>query len=211
MNRKLITVEGNIGSGKTSLAEKLAADLDANSILESFADNPFLEKFYQAPEAHAFSVELFFMAERYEQLKQLLDTPDLFRGTTVSDYLFAKTLLFASINLNKEELALYRRIFNQLYPSLPKPNLLLYIDAPIEQVQQNIKKRGRPYEQNIPDSYLQKVHHAYIDFLKQMAGEWAIVLLDASEGDFMEDETAYLKILNIAQQDHSKGLQLIKL
>lgn len=149
MSYKFIAIEGNIGVGKTTLANMLAESLGARLVLEEFAENPFLAKFYENPAQYAFSVELFFMAERFKQLKDLLVQQDLFHATTVSDYLFTKCLLFAKVNLPEDEFQLYKRLFEMMQPQILQPDLLIYLHAPVSKLQENIKKRNRLYELNI--------------------------------------------------------------
>ena len=153
MNHKFIAIEGNIGSGKTSLSRKIARDYNAELILESFAENPFLPKFYKDPEKHSFSLELFFMSERYHQLKsKWID--DLFFSTKVADYFFMKSKIFAQNNLQSDELLLFNKLFEIMLSSLPYPDLLIYLHADVKRLQHNIKKRGRIFELNIKDEYL---------------------------------------------------------
>ena len=156
MQYKYIAIEGNIGSGKTTLATMLSADFNVRLMLEEFAENPFLPKFYEAPDRHAFPLELFFMAERYHQLRNLQEQ-DLFQPQIISDYFFIKSKLFAHNNLQNDEMQLFNRLFDIMYSSLPKPDLLVYLYADIGRLQQNIKKRGRHFEQNISDTYLQSI------------------------------------------------------
>src|SRR4051812_5068949 len=150
MKYKFITIEGNIGAGKTTLAQMLSKRLNARLILEEFADNPFLPKFYENPAQYAFPLELFFMAERYKQLKDLLHTTDLFKSATISDYLFTKCLLFAKVNLPETEFHLYQKLFDIIHQQLIHPDLLIFLHAPVNRLQDNIKKRQRSYEQAIP-------------------------------------------------------------
>ncbi len=154
MKYHYITIEGNIGAGKTTLAHLLSKHYNARLILEQFADNPFLPKFYENPGQYAFPLELFFMAERYKQLKELIHTTDLFQNITISDYLFTKCLLFARVNLPEEEFRLYQKLFDIIYQQLSQPDILIYLHVPVQQLQRNIKKRNRSYEQSIPDEYL---------------------------------------------------------
>ena len=161
MKHQFITIEGNIGAGKTTLANILAKQLNARIILEEFADNPFLSKFYDNPNQYAFPLELFFMAERYKQLKELVHTKDLFQSITVSDYLFTKCLLFAKVNLPEEEFRLYQKLFDIIHQQLVFPDVLIYLHASVNKLQQNIKKRNRPFEQAIPDEYLFNIQETY--------------------------------------------------
>ena len=154
MNYHYIAIEGNIGAGKTTLAHLLAKHFNARLILEQFADNPFLAKFYENPQQNAFPLELFFMAERYKQLKELVFTKDLFQSITVSDYLFTKCLLFAKVNLPDEEFRLYQKLFDIIYQQLIQPEIIIYLHSPVNRLQKNIKKRNRLYEQSISDEYL---------------------------------------------------------
>ncbi len=154
MKHHFITVEGNIGAGKTTLTHLLAKHYNARIILEEFADNPFLSKFYENPQQYAFPVELFFMAERYKQLKEMIHTKDLFQSITVSDYLFTKCLLFAKVTLPDEEFRLYQKLFDIIHQQLTFPDILIYLHAPIKKLQENIKNRNREYEQNISNEYL---------------------------------------------------------
>jgi deoxyadenosine/deoxycytidine kinase len=143
MKYKFITIEGNIGAGKTTLAHLLSKKLNARLILEEFADNPFLARFYENPDQYAFPLELFFMAERYKQLKDLMHTTDLFQSITVSDYLFTKCLLFAKVNLPSEEFRLYQKLFDIIHQQLLHPDILIYLHAPVKKLKENIKKRKR--------------------------------------------------------------------
>ena len=144
MKHQFITIEGNIGAGKTTLANILAKQLNARIILEEFADNPFLSKFYDNPNQYAFPLELFFMAERYKQLKELVHTKDLFQSITISDYLFTKCLLFAKVNLPEEEFRLYQKLFDIIHQQLVFPDVLIYLHASVNKLQQNIKKEIGP-------------------------------------------------------------------
>ena len=153
MKYNFITIEGNIGAGKTTLAHLLSKHFQARLVLEEFADNPFLPKFYESPEQYAFPLELFFMAERYKQLKDLLQTKDMFHSVTVSDYLFTKCLLFAKVNLPDEEFRLYQKLFEIINPQIVQPDLLIYLHSPVNKLQENIRKRNRTYEQSIPNDY----------------------------------------------------------
>jgi len=153
MQYHFITVEGKIGAGKTTLSQLLSKHFNARLILEEFADNPFLPKFYENPDQYAFPLELFFMAERYKQLKDMIHTTDLFQSITVSDYLFTKCLLFAKVNLPEEEFRLYQKLFEIIHQQLVFPDILIYLHAPVKKLQANIKKRNREYKQKIPDEY----------------------------------------------------------
>jgi deoxyguanosine kinase len=194
MQHHFITVEGNIGAGKTTLAHLLAKHFNARIILEEFADNPFLPKFYQNPQQYAFPLELFFMAERYKQLKDMVHTKDLFQSITVSDYLFTKCLLFAKVNLPEEEFRLYQKLFDIIHQQLVFPDVLIYLHAPVKKLQQNIKKRNRAYEQNIPDEYLFNLQETYTSYIKQH--HITTIFIDASNADFLGNEQHLQVVLN---------------
>jgi deoxyadenosine/deoxycytidine kinase len=189
MQYKHIAVEGNIGSGKTTLATMLANDFGARLILEEFANNPFLPKFYNDPDKHAFPLELFFMAERYYQLKNL-KSQDLFQPNIVSDYFFVKSKLFAQNNLQKDEMQLFNKLFDIMVSSLSKPDLLVYLYADINRLQQNIKTRGRDFEQNISDEYLRNIQDKYLDYLKKQ-DDFPVLILDVTNIDFVTDSNIY--------------------
>ena len=204
MQYRFITIEGNIGAGKTTLALKLAEHLQAKLILEEFADNPFLPKFYAEPEQYAFPLELFFMAERYKQLKEMLSGQDLFSTHTVSDYLFIKSLLFAKMNLKEDEFSLYQKLFDIINPQLAQPDLLIYLHAPVGKLQQNIKKRNRSYEQQIPDSYLANVQDMYSQFIRQHPVR--TLLIDTTKMDFLRSDEDFQTLLTALGSDHPLGI-----
>ena len=150
---KYICVEGNIGAGKTSFCQLIKTEYNCKLILEQFADNPFLPLFYNDPQRYAFTVELFFMTERYKQLQNEL-TQDLFYDFTIADYTFVKTLLFARQNLKDDEYRMFQKMFNVLSQNFPNPDILVYLHRDVDMLQGNIKKRGRQYEATISDDYL---------------------------------------------------------
>lgn len=204
MNYRFITIEGNIGAGKTTLANMLAKHYNAKLILEEFADNPFLPKFYEKPQQYAFPLELFFMAERYKQLKEMLQTQDLFTEVVISDYLFVKSLLFAKINLSEDEYNLYQKLFEIINPQLVQPDLLIFLNAPVPQLQKNIKKRNRSYEQQIEDAYLQRVHNMYIQYLKQHSVR--TLMIDTTKIDFLGEPAHFQQILQALETDYTPGI-----
>lgn len=195
MEYKFITIEGNIGAGKTTLAKALGEYYKARLVLEEFADNPFLPKFYKNPEQYAFPVELFFMAERYKQQKEFLIPNDLFRQPVISDYLFIKSLLFAKVNLNEDEFRLYQKFFEILFQQLPQPEILIYLHVPVRKLQQNIKKRNRPYELEIPDDYLYNIQEVYTAHIKQHT--IPTIFIDATNADFINNPN-HLKVISDA-------------
>lgn len=203
MKYKFITIEGNIGAGKTTLALALSKRLNARLILEEFADNPFLPRFYENPEQYAFPLELFFMAERYKQLKDLLHTEDLFHSITVSDYLFTKCLLFAKVNLGQQEFHLYQKLFDIIHQQLLHPDILIYLHAPISRLQQNIKKRQRQFEQAIPDNYLLTIQETYTSYIKQH--NLKTLIIDATNADFIDTNKHVDVILEALEHDYAVG------
>jgi len=209
MKYTFITIEGNIGAGKTTLANLLAERLNARLILEEFADNPFLAKFYDNPAQYAFSVELFFMAERYKQQKDLVSQQDMFKTLTISDYLFTKCLLFAKVNLPDDEFRLYQRLFDTMHHQMIQPELLIYLHAPVSKLQENIKKRNRPYEQNIQNDYLYKIQQTYTHYIKQHNMKTLIV--DTSDADFMGNPKHLDTILDALEKEYEDGQHFISL
>ena len=204
MQYSYIAIEGNIGSGKTTLASMLSADLSIKLILESFAENPFLPKFYESPDKHAFPLELFFMAERYHQLKKLKEK-DLFQPQIISDYFFIKSKLFALNNLKYDEMHLFNRLFDIMSHSLSKPDLLVYLYADIGRLQDNIKLRGRYFEQKISDLYLQNIQDRYLDYLRKQT-DFPVLILNVTNVDFVSDKLIYEKIKSCVLKTYEKGI-----
>jgi len=209
MNYHFITIEGNIGAGKTTLSHLLARHFNARLVLEGFADNPFLPKFYENPKLYAFPLELFFMAERYKQLKDLIQQKDLFQNITISDYLFTKCLLFAKVNLPEDEFRLYQRLFEIIHQQLLQPDLLIYLHTPVSHLQKNIKKRNRPYEQNIPDEYLFNLQQTYTHYIKDH--NIKTLFIDASNADFIGNEKHLKVVIDALEHDYSDGQHYLTL
>jgi deoxyadenosine/deoxycytidine kinase len=209
MKYTFITIEGNIGAGKTTLSHLLAKHYNARLVLEQFADNPFLPKFYENPQQYAFPLELFFMAERFKQLKELIQQKDLFQSITITDYLFTKCLLFAKINLSDDEFRLYQRLFDIMYQQLLQPEILIYLHAPINKLQQNIKKRNRSYEQKIPDEYLFSIQETYTHYIKQH--NLKTIFVDASNADFLGNEKHLQTIIDALDKDYPEGQHYLSL
>lgn len=203
MNYHFIAIEGNIGAGKTTLAHLLSKTLNSRLVLEQFADNPFLPKFYDNPGQYAFPLELFFMAERYKQLKDLVHTKDLFHSVTVSDYLFTKCLLFAKVNLPDEEFRLYQKLFDIIRQQLVQPDLLIYLHVPVSKLQQNIRKRNRPYEQSIPDEYLFNIQETYTQYIRQH--NIKTLFIDAANADFLSNPKHLQVILDALEKEYDEG------
>jgi deoxyguanosine kinase len=199
MDYRYIAVEGNIGSGKTTLAHQIANTFNARMILEQFADNPFLPKFYADKERYAFPLELSFLADRYNQLKDTLLPMDLFQEHIVADYTFIKSQLFAQYNLTADEYALFERMAGIMKTQIPKPDVLIYLHTPIPLLQQRIKKRGRSYEQDMNPTYLEAIEQCYLQYLEQESG--AIIMVDGSKIDFNipEHYERLIQLLNSAE------------
>ncbi|MBB1282955.1 deoxynucleoside kinase [Flavisolibacter sp. BT320] len=209
MKYSFITIEGNIGAGKTTLSNLLAKHYNARLILEQFADNPFLPKFYENPKQYAFPLELFFMAERFKQLKELIQQKDLFQTVTISDYLFTKCLLFAKVNLPDDEFRLYQRLFEIIHQQLLQPDILIYLHAPVNRLQQNIRKRGRQYEQRIPDDYLFSIQETYTHYIKQH--NLKTLFVDASNADFLGNEKHLQVITDALEKEYDAGQHYLTL
>lgn len=209
MKYHFIAVEGNIGAGKTTLSQLLSQHYNAKLMLEEFAENPFLTKFYENPKQYAFPLELFFLAERFKQQQDLIKNTDLFQSVTISDYLFTKCLLFAKVNLPEEEYRLYQKMFDIFQQQLATPDVLIYLHAPVSKLQSNIKKRNRKFEQSIPDEYLFKLQETYTSYIKQH--NIKTIFVDASHADFLYNE-AHLKLITDAlEKDLEEGQHFINL
>lgn len=205
MRHNFIAIEGTIGAGKTSLATKIAEDYNGKLILEQFADNPFLPKFYAEADRYAFPLELSFLAERYQQLSTQLSSQDLFKNFTISDYLFNKSLIFAQKTLTADLFGLYGKLFNIINASMPKPDLLVYLYLQVDKLKYNIKLRGRSYEQSIADDYLEAIQQGYFEFIKQQQN-MRILILDTNAIDFVNNPDDYKKILHHIDQDYPIGI-----
>ena len=187
----------------------IAKEYNAKLILEQFADNPFLPKFYKEPDKYSFQLELSFLAERYQQLNQDLTSRDLFRPFTVADYYFMKSLIFARATLKEDEYNLYRQIFNIIYKSIPKPDLYVYLHVDVKNLKQNIAKRGRDYEKEISEEYLAKVQEGYFDFFRQQ-NDIKYLIIDSNSLDFVENHKDYTKIKDlIFNEEYSVGINRI--
>ena len=208
MKYNFIVIEGNIGAGKTTLATRIARQYNAKLILEQFADNPFLPKFYENPSKYAFPLELSFLAERYQQLKDELSKQDLFKSFTISDYLFNKSLIFAKATLQQDEFALFSKLFDIINSMLPKPDLLVYLYLGIDRLKDNINLRGREYEQNIDKEYLEKIQMGYSDFIKQQS-DMRILIIDINDADFINDKESYKSIIEAINRDYKVGVNRV--
>lgn len=210
MRYKYISIEGNIGAGKTSLAKLLAAEYGAKLVLEQFADNPFIANFYEQPEKYAFPFELFFVAERFKQLSEMTTQTDFFYNGVITDYLFVKSTLFSKVNLSADEYNLYMRIFDIIYKTLPAPEVIVYLHSDIARLQKNIKLRGRSYEQQIADTYLEDIQQQYFQYFRQKKDQ-RILIIDTSRADFVQNENHFAHIKNWLDEEIPVGLKYVTL
>jgi deoxyadenosine/deoxycytidine kinase len=203
-----IAIEGCIGAGKTSLAEMLAADFNAELILERFADNPFLAKFYKDPMHYAFPLEMTFLTDRYQQLKNLLSKRDLFKDLVVADYFIDKCAIFSKNNLQQDEYNLFLKVYEIISGFLPKPDILVYLYNSPENLLKNIAKRGRDYEQEIQSEYLLSIQENYLTFFKQRA-QFPILIVDSSALDFVNRRGDYEKIKGLFYYTYNIGVNRV--
>ncbi|NNE27667.1 MAG: deoxynucleoside kinase [Saprospiraceae bacterium] len=205
---KYICIEGNIGSGKTSLVEKLCSDISGRALLEQFENNPFLPLFYQNPERYAFTVELFFMTERFKQLQNIDATPDLFTEYLISDFSFIKTQLFARKNLQEEEYRLFQMLFSVLNNQFTKPDIMVYLHRDIEFLIQNIAQRDRAYEKDLKPEYLKKIQDSYFEYLRNITS-FPVLILDIKNLDFLRNEPSYEAIKFLISKTYTPGVHRI--
>lgn len=205
---QFLAIEGNIGAGKSTLVQKIAKDFNAKVVMERFADNPFLPKFYEDQGRYAFPLEMSFLADRYQQFTDDTSQFDLFKNFMISDYDIFKSLIFAKITLQKEEFALYKKVFNFMYKEVRKPDIYVYLYQNTERLLANIKKRGRAFEQNIGADYLDKINRGYLDFIKINALQNSLPI-DLTNLDFVANSKDYEHILEAIEtrliQNFSKG------
>ena len=213
MNYNFVAIEGTIGAGKTTLATRIANDYNGKLILEEIeADkNPFLPKFYKEPDKYAFQLEMTFLALRFQQLKDKLANLDLFHDFIISDYYVAKSLIFSRNNLQEDEYDLFARFFNIIFSNTPKPELMVYLYLDVDHLQYNIRKRGRTYEQDITNEYLENVQRGYFDFIKQQQDDMRILVLDTNRLDFVANERDYQQIIEAINQPYEIGVHRIVL
>jgi deoxyadenosine/deoxycytidine kinase len=205
-----ICIEGNIGTGKTSLCEKIAVEFNCQLIMEEFADNPFLKYFYEDPERYAFTVELFFMTERHKQLQHDLHNRSLFSEFMVADYFFWKTVLFASKTLHEQEYRLFLRLFHILNNNFPNPDLLVYLHRSPEKLLRQIQSRGRPYEQTITTEYLQRIQDSYFEYFRNQLS-YPILILEVEDLDFIHNADHYKEILRLMRRTYTPGVHRISM
>jgi deoxyguanosine kinase len=198
---RYIVIEGPIGVGKTSLAQKLAREYDSALMLEKPAENPFLENFYRNPSQYALSAQLHFLMQRTQQVQEFRQD-DLFRGAYIADFMVDKDRLFAEITLNRDELALYEQIYDHLTLDAPKPDLVIYLQASIPTLRARINQRGIAYEQQIRDEYLQRLSESYTRFFYDY-DDSALLTINAQSVDLIHNEDDYLAVLEKIDDIHS--------
>lgn len=203
-----IAIEGTIGAGKTSLAHMLSEDLNTRLILEQFEENDFLPKFYKDPDKYAFPLELSFLASRFQQLKTELSITDLFKNMIISDYFISKSLIFSKATLPEDEYNLYSKLFNIINLSLPGPDLIVYLYASVNRLKSNIILRGRSYEQNIENSYLQRIQDGYFEYLRKL-NDMRILVVDTNKLDFVNNPKHYEWIKEIMFKPYDAGIHTI--
>jgi Deoxynucleoside kinases len=203
-----IVVEGCIGAGKTTLSKMLAEDFNAELVLERFADNPFLPKFYKDPVHYAFPVEMTFLMDRYQQLKNLLSARDLFTEAVIGDYFIDKCIIFSKNNLLPDEYNLYKNVFDTISSFLPKPDMILYLYNDTQQLLQNIARRGREYEKDITAEYLQDIQESYLTYFRQHAN-MPILLVETAQMDFVANPADYRRIRQLTEQTYPVGIHRI--
>jgi 2-amino-4-hydroxy-6-hydroxymethyldihydropteridine diphosphokinase len=199
-----LTIEGNIGSGKTSLVEMIAEDFNGKLILERFKDNPFLPKFYEDQTRFAFPLEMSFLADRHQQLMDDISQLDLFTDFAISDYNPNKSLIFSKVTLQEDEYALYKKIFNIMYSDVPKPDVYVYLYQNIDRLLSNIKKRGRDYEQNITPDYLKNIHEGYLNFFNSQ-NKIDVKIIEITDLDFVNNREDYLYLLEKISEINKKA------
>lgn len=207
---RFVSIEGNIGAGKTTLAKLLAEEFGGTLILEKFEENPYLPKFYDEPEKYALQLEVSFLLDRYKQLNKLLSEPNIFSNFSVTDYMFEKCLLFAKINLTKADHQLYKHFFHQVTKKIPKPDIVFYLHADSIQLIKNIKERGRVYEQGISKVYLNRIEKMYFEYFKQNR-EMKVVIVDVNNIDWVSNAFAYKQLLMLFDKTYNNGINFVKL
>ena len=209
MSQKYICIEGNIGSGKTTFTQRFAEITEATSIYEQFSENPFLEEFYKNPKQNAFPLEMSFLSERFQQLNQVFSKPNLFASGYISDYTFLKTLIFAKINLNEEEYALFKNFYTILNQKLRKPDLVVYLHTEIDYLKKNIHTRGRKYESLIRTNYLESVNLAYKNMLLSRT-DLPIVIIPYTSFDWKNNDKIIASLQKLLSLNGLKnGVQFI--
>lgn len=208
---RYIAVEGNIGAGKTSFTKMVRDEYNCRLILEEFAENPFLPLFYENPKRYAFTVELFFMTERYKQMEDsLVAQQSLFSDFTISDYVFVKTLIFARKNLSEKEFKLFQQLFTTLQQNFPNPDLLVFLHRNVDILLKNISKRGRDYEKNISRDYLYNIQDSYFEYFRNIVS-FPILIIDLGDIDFIEEKQYYDILKSIIAKKYNPGVHRVTL
>ena len=198
---KYIAIEGVIGAGKTTLAKMLAKKMNANLVLESYEDNPFLEKFYKNPRRYALHTQMYFLMSRYKQLLELRQD-DLFHEYIVADYIFEKDKIFAYLNLADDELELYERMVSFIERNLKKPDLVIYLQSTVERLMAKINKRGRIAEKNMSETYISDLNEAYNYFFFRFKAS-RVMIVNATEMDFVNNENDFNDLIaEILKPEH---------
>ena len=206
---RFLVIEGNIGAGKTTLAGKISEEYNAKLVLEQFADNPFLPKFYEDQERYSFPLELSFLADRYHQIKKEVLNLDLFHSFLVADYYFAKSAIFAQNTLKEDEYRLFRQLFDIIFESMPKPDLYVYLHSNTDKLIQNIKIRGREYEKNIQPDYLEKIKNGYFSYFKRVTS-FPVLVIDVNNIDFVENQNHYELLKQVVfHSDYKLGVNML--
>lgn len=207
---RYICIEGNIGSGKTSLCTRLAKRFNGKLILEQFTDNPFLPFFYRDPERYAFPVEIFFMTERHKQMQRHILTHDLFAEHIFSDYFFTKTMLFAKNNLNNEEFRIFQHLFQLLEHAFPHPDILVYLHRSTGKLMEMIANRQRAMETPITEEYLLKIQHTYFDYFRS-ENAFPILIIDVEDMDFLKNKEHMDEIIKLMSQKYNPGVHRVSI
>jgi deoxyguanosine kinase len=207
---RYICIEGNIGTGKTSLATRIAKLHNGKLILEQFTDNPFLPYFYKDPERYAFPVEIFFMTERHKQLQKHMLTHDLFANHILSDYFFPKTLLFARNNLHAEEFRIFQQLFLLLEKTIPDPDLVVYLHRSTDSLMKLIRERGRHMENPISEAYLLKIQNTYFEYFRS-ENAFPVLILDVEEMDFIKNRQHLEEIRKLISQKYTPGVHRVSI
>lgn len=209
MEYNFIAIEGCIGTGKTSFAKKIAEDFNIPLALESFEDNPYLEKFYADPDNNALSLELYFMAERFYQQKNIISNLNLFNQNIIADYAFIKSQVFANITLkNPDDLKLFKMLFNIINQNLKAPDLIVYLYKKTDVLLSNISNRGRSYEKNISGEYLDLLHNAYMSYLRQQEKS-KVIIIDSSDIDFVKSQEDYNYLKSLLNNYYTEKINFL--